>query len=902
MKSDSMLVASCRVALAAYLHDLGKFSERAAMAVDKGKLEDHLMLYARQNQKGGRRWYSHRHSAYTALAWDIIEKKFPKLVGDDVTPFGSWGDVGVDDSVINAAARHHKPDTFLQWIVATADRVASGFEREEFEKYNNPEEARNDKTKEGRNHFTARQLTLFEQIRLEGDNEAHRSRLQWRYPLAPLSAKSIFPVKSEGCETNDNDAAKAEYHALWQQFQELLEEIPGAHRSNWPLWLDHFDAAWACFTQSIPAATAFNIRPEVSLYDHSRTTSALATSLWRYHQELAHNTEQVAKALADYQRPDWSEQKLLLIQGDFFGIQHFLFATGGETQKKAAKLLRGRSFYVALLTECAALKILQALQLPPTSQVINAAGKFLIVAPNTPYCIARLGEVQSELDQWFLRYTYGQSGIGMAWLPACCNDFLRKKKGERAPFADLIEKLFESLNTAKARRLDLCGDNAPDPVFDDFLASFDQKKGVCAIDGLSPATLELQGSEKYVSALAQDQVDVGKYLAHHKRVLLSTESFDHNTLRLPIFGLYIQFTGAEEASGKFGRVAREGKLLRAWDYSQPEKEERPLFNGYAKRYINGYVPRFGEMNAWDKGRYDGLEEADDSMDPKAPKSLEFIARDDCWPVPDATDKYQGVAALVTLKGDVDNLGRIFEKGLTEPSFAKMAALSRQVNAFFSIWLPWYCLEHEQYSSTYTVFAGGDDFFLIGPWRSTMRLALDMQQHFTRYVAQNEEIHFSAGLSMHKAGLPVRHMGEMAEVALERSKARQDKDGRSIKNAVTCFGYTVSWDEFKQLLETADELEALRDRMALSTGYLYGLQYLADMAQDLKTDKPRLESALWNSRFNYRTWRMLERKRGIKDADKRHWQEELGRLLGGGINKYGSAFKIALFSHLYYHRH
>ena len=47
-----------------------------------------------------------------------------------------FGDVEATDSLINAAAAHHKPDTFLQWVVATADRVASGFEREEFDQYN----------------------------------------------------------------------------------------------------------------------------------------------------------------------------------------------------------------------------------------------------------------------------------------------------------------------------------------------------------------------------------------------------------------------------------------------------------------------------------------------------------------------------------------------------------------------------------------------------------------------------------------------------------------------------------------------------------------------------------------------------------------------------------------------
>src|SRR5690606_14227025 len=96
----------------------------------------------------------------------------------------------------------------------------------------------------------------------------------------------------------------------------------------------------------------------------------------------------------------------------------------------------------------------------------------------------------------------------------------------------------------------------------------------------------------------------------------------------------------------------------------------------------------------------------------------------------------GVEALTTLKGDVDNLGKIFEKGLAQPTFAKMSALSRQMNNFFSLWLPAYCASHTKYRNMYTVFAGGDDFFLIGPWLTTQELAFDMRQKFTAYVAQN----------------------------------------------------------------------------------------------------------------------------------------------------------------------
>jgi CRISPR-associated protein Csm1 len=426
MDNSSLLNATARLAFCAYLHDLGKFAERARLEVGKDDLDTHTQLYCRRQETGGRIWYSHIHAAYTALAWDRIEAACPELVGPEVAPFAAWGDRDVDDSMVNAAARHHKPDTYLQWLVATADRVASGFEREEFARYN---DAR-DKSETGRNHYTARQLTLFEPIRLEGASPTNRDQWHYRYPLRPLSPAALFPVLAAGYESNDDSAAQAEYRALWDQFTAALGQIPASHRGNWSLWLDHFDAAWACYTQAIPAATAFGVRPEVSLYDHSHTAAALAAAFWRYHHDRGDDPAAVRQRLADYHRPDWDEQKLLLIQGDFFGIQDFIFATGGETQRRAAKLLRGRSFYVSLLTECAALRLLDGLALPPTSQVINAAGKFLIVAPNTPETLRLLQAAQAEFDAWFLEHTFGQSGIGLAWIPAACNDFLHKGQGE----------------------------------------------------------------------------------------------------------------------------------------------------------------------------------------------------------------------------------------------------------------------------------------------------------------------------------------------------------------------------------------------------------------------------------------------------------------------------------------
>ncbi len=893
-KAESLRAGS-RVALAAFLHDLGKFAERARIEVDKDRLDSHVSQYCPFRQRQG--YHSHRHAAYTALAWDLLERRFPELIGDDVAPFAAWNDPDVDDSVVNAAARHHRPETFLQWIVATADRVASGFEREKFAAYN---QAR-DETRKGRTHYTARQLTLFEQIDL-GDtlHRPARGELRYRYPLRPLSVDALFPVAAGGYETSNERQAQREYAELWQAFISGLERIPASHRADWPLWLDHLDSAWACYTQAIPSATAFGTRPEVSLYDHSCAVAAVATSLWRYHHDRGDDPEQVRKRLSDFDRPDWDEQKLLLVQGDFFGIQEFLFATGGETQKRAARLLRGRSFYVSLLTECAALAILDELALPPTSQVINAAGKFLIVAPNTEAARETLRQVQKRLDDWFLAHAHGQAGIGIAWIGASCNDFLDDgKEGGRSRFGQLIDRLFDALGDAKARRFGLCGEDAPAPVFEAFLDRFDNDLGVCAIDGRSPATHRLDGSDTAVSDLAADQIAIGRQLAHRERILITRDPLGRDTLRVPIFGYRVTFTSGEESSGKFGPLARAGKLLRAWDYRLPEEADAPLFNGYARRNINGHVPLFGELNAWERSRYDHLDEPVDGKDPQEPKTFEFIACDDRSLTEHG--KWLGVSALTTLKGDVDDLGAIFERGLQRPTFAKMAALSRQMNDFFALWLPWFASKN--HPSTYTVFAGGDDFFLIGPWRGTLRLAREMREKFTGYVAHNPQIHFSAGLAMTKPGMPVRQMGERAEQALDAAKERRGDDGTLRKDGVTCFGHTVGWDDFAELLEHALELDRERAGLRLSTGYLYGLQDLADMAEDLRRARdprhiPKIESALWHSRFSYRTARMLEQRRGLDREARRRLQQELSTFVGGAINRHGAAYKIALFAHLY----
>jgi CRISPR-associated protein Csm1 len=900
MTPHPLLDATTRVALAAYLHDLGKLAERAGIHAGDPRLDAHLQLYCPYHEQG--RWFSHRHAAHTALAMDTIEPHLPDLLRGDTAPFAGFrragdaaseGGIEATDSLINAAAAHHRPTTFLQWVIATADRVASGFEREEFEAYNQGRE----ETATGRNHVQARQLTLFEQIRLDGAEVDNRA-LRARYPLAVLSPSALFPRDASECEPDRDEPARAEYAKVWRWFIEQLPSIPASHRACLPLWLDHFDSLWLSAAHAIPSATAFGVRPEVSLYDHSRTTAALAAALWRWHEHAGATGDAAADALR--RRTDWDTPKLLLVQGDFFGIQDFIFAAGGQTRKGAAKLLRGRSMQVSLFTEVAALRVMEALGLPPTSQVINAAGKFLLVAPNTLQARETLETVRTELRDWFERESFGLAGIGLAWEPAACNDFLRRQgeRDERTPFSRLLLRLHASLDREKHRRFDLARRGGQ--VFD-----VDFGLGPCDWNGRLPADqLETRGGQGLAScALSRDQIRIGEVIVQGLDRLLVVsdgarselhESAALRVLEVPLFGHAVVFTRGEDVTGRFGALAASGALRRCWDFSAPAADDAqgtaPLFAGYARRFVSGYVPRVEAGEAALAQRYDGIVPDDERPAPGELETLDMLACDDR--APDSQGQWRGVAALGVLKGDVDDLGELFRTGLRQPSFAKWASLSRQVNAFFAIHLPWRLAR--DYPKVYTVFAGGDDFFLIGPWRSLQRLAAQLREDFRRYVAGNPSIHFSVGLCTLKAGAPIPSLAEAAEEALGQAKARGGKD------AVTCFGQTVGWGDWSALESAGRRLGELRDRLDLSTGYVYALLQFIEMEQRTR-EQGDATAAMWRSRFAYRTRRMLLRM-PLDEVARRSLQTEIVRDLGAeGIERHRGAYRIPLFNHLYQRR-
>ncbi|MBF0160266.1 MAG: type III-A CRISPR-associated protein Cas10/Csm1, partial [Magnetococcales bacterium] len=484
----------------------------------------------------------------------------------------------------------------------------------------------------------------------------------------------------------------------------------------------------------------------------------------------------------------------------------------------------------------------------------------------------RLQQVRKELDQWFLANTFGQSGIGLATTSAKRADFRKKQ------FGGLIQRLFNDLNRRKRQQFHLCGVDAPPPVFADVLYSED-KGGVCDYCGKAPADRRDYNGIP-CCCLCRDQITLGQQLVKSDALLISRTAVDgdddQTPLQLDYLGYRVHFAKLGKQVSRLDLLAERGQLLRLWDFALPQSGDQPLWRGYARRAINSYVP-----------------EGDDG------EIIDFaaLAEKGVQPCSDG-DGRCGVAALGILKGDVDNLGLLFERGMQQPTFARMAALSRQLNAFFAIWLPYHCQRNAV--NTYTVFAGGDDFFLIGPWLSQIRLVQAMRESFGRYVV-NGAIHFSAGLATTKSNVPVPALADMAEQALEQAK------GVAGKNAITCWQRPVSWPLFDEMMQAGEQLENMvvelqqQHDITVSTGYLYGLLQLCDKAERAR-DHP--QDAIWNSWFVYRTWRFIvDRLRDGDDIEQKRKKlfQEISVAIGDTIRKNQGDYKIALFTYLYQRR-
>jgi CRISPR-associated protein Csm1 len=243
----------------------------------------------------------------------------------------------------------------------------------------------------------------------------------------------------------------------------------------------------------------------------------------------------------------------------------------------------------------------------------------------------------------------------------------------------------------------------------------------------------------------------------------------------------------------------------------------------------------------------------------------------------------GKPFLAVLKADVDRLGFLFGFGLRDPhdskqdraTLSRYASLSRMLDLFFTGYLQERL--RRDYPQTYTVYAGGDDLLLIGPWRQMIALATDLREQFRRYVDGNPNITLSAGLALCKANQPLNRTVWETEERLEQAKDA-GRDRASLLGE-----QPVRWDDLLPLLAKAETLNEWLRAGWLNTALVYKVLHFAEERR--RAEQPDengmfdLAHANWRARWAYHLARNVRDSRAIPDPEKKTVMTVLNQLLG-----------------------
>ena len=277
-----------KIALAGLLHDIGKFAERA-FAVEESDKDSVQQYYG----------YSHAFSTE-----QVIKNIFPESLEKRIkNPLGLK-----DCTVLNLAARHHKPRHGFEVIISEADWIASGHERARADEYSQFET-------EGRERKSqVPLLSILGRIHIKDAviNDVSRN-MRYQITKAPLrhdeNYKKGFPVTLDQYSANK---VRSDYKKHWREFRESISGIDPEKQ------FETFFEICRIYQWCLPASTRKEELPDVSLFEHQKTTAALASCLFLYHQ-------QEGQIFEEHTIRDRTVKKYLLFCGDISGIQSFIY-------------------------------------------------------------------------------------------------------------------------------------------------------------------------------------------------------------------------------------------------------------------------------------------------------------------------------------------------------------------------------------------------------------------------------------------------------------------------------------------------------------------------------------------------------------------------------------------------
>jgi len=667
-------------------------------------------------------------------------------------------------------------------------------------------------------------LSVFSKVKLKENTHPDKCYL----PIQKLDLTFEKPIKNG--EVSNRDA----YRELWEDFRSELRKIGKDIR---PETLYQLIKKYTIFLPSLSR--------DISLFDHIKVKTAIATCLYRYMQD------ENLSSIQDVEKP------FLLISGGISGIQRFIYrvSSPAEAQAGMAKRLRGRSFFLNLLNDAAATSIRNKLNLPEANLLWCGGGNFLIIAANTDKTKEKIKNFQAGVNKFLMDEFNAELFLNFTWEQAGVN--------ELKDFSKLNEKLNHNLEGNKKQKF-------VENLEQLFLEDVELPPKTC------PVCANPIKEDKILCDNCNEHAEIGRKIANAKYYIRSLSEEKSDKFDIFLFGVGYKFLKNEKVPSYIRSISsfsKSAQILKINDTDFVNTElikkcsETGILLSFGFIFIANTVPRHEE------------------------KILSFT---------NIAELSKGANKLGILKMDVDNLGKIFSGGTDKKStgIARISTMSTMLDLYFSEILNKVCERHyfldeadicenckneaieiklsleneigiedevrvvnevpeivyrmkdgkqacdvcleRKSPAIYVNYAGGDDLLIIGPWDLIIQLAKDIRETFKAFTCRNPDINISAGISIINKKFPIGRAALLADKALEKSKDHEENvnSHEKKKDSISVFGETVYWESredlkgFYELLDFSTDLEKHIDNKEISKSFVYSL----------------LE--MWNSTFGY----------------------------------------------------
>lgn len=800
--------------LAALLHDIGKFYQRADKSFTEKEEELSESSIALLNEirtidECDR--FGYMHAIWTHEFIEKYKAKFETILG--ITQCFQTGECLNADNFVNLACNPNIPKSKLQAIISLADLWSMGSDGVDATEIEN--EQPEDQIKWGKERYKKVPLhSVF--------NKLNGGAYQSVFGLHPLTLDSDWFFPNDLHQHTDG-VDQEKYAKLWMQFEAEFNKLPDDSYRGFSESLLFLlkKYAWC-----IPANT--NEKTNVGLFDHMKTTAAFADCLYSYEKENpgALEWDQAKKTL----RLKEEVLPILLVGGDISGIQKFIYNIAFG---KAAVSLKGRSFYLQLLIDSIIQRIIshEAIDASLGHVVYSSGGKFYMLLPNTQKVTNALQSLKINFEKYLWEEHQGQLILNLDFVPFAYNDKSNDFSFDGVSnknMGDLWKSLADRLTDNKNHKFSSLLMSESENLF--LSKSVDEHARVCAVTGLEGSCEKLDDKETddpiYVLPIVKEQVKLGTTLKGVDYIL--THKAQHKSE-----------TFADRAKCSICIADINNHLFNKKELIKDEAEFRdiPSVDIYRVKMVNN----LNFLDAKIKGR-------------KASYGFQFyggnkqarrINGDDKTFTDLADNSYLGI-----LRMDVDGLGSIFIKGLPDDmrSFALYSTLSFMLDYFFSGYLN---TIREKYKDDVNIlYSGGDDVFAVGQWHQLILFAADIRNEFKRFVGR-EDISVSGGLAIVRDNFPIAKAAELSGEAEEKAKRYNNGE----KDAFNFFGENISWkNEYLFVKEWADRFYTLcvdkkinMSRSILHKLNRYAMIIKANSERERRGEKKDL-SYYWNTAY------------------------------------------------------